>query len=391
MNFKSRSKSVAIVLACAAVGSLLLVHPLRSVAADGTALTNPATQPTETPAAPTRSVSEISNQYMATTKQLAKVLTPSVISDKDKRAEAAPKAIPLAYRELSLIEELSATKKVPQTTIDQFRQTAMATLYLLDDKSTVAKVKEMSDSTDSVRQLNGQSVVLLSQWQAAANDKDASGKVLDDVEKLDKANPDSSRLTMLTLSFLQTAHSQEEAGRLMALVTDVMTDPYAKKIQAQIAGQKKAQEATVAKQKALLDKPFTIAAKTVDGKDFTTEDMKGKVILVDFWATWCGPCRASLPHVKDTYAKYHDKGLEIVGIDNDYDTKSVTTFTAKEEMPWPQLYDADAAANHQWNSLSPKYGVNGIPCMFLIDKKGVLRSVTARADMDDLIPKLLAE
>jgi thiol-disulfide isomerase/thioredoxin len=398
MKIKGRTKSVAIVLACAAVGSMLLAHPLRSIAADGAssnsgtgggALTAPATQPTQV--APARDIKTIYADYMNTSKKLSKVLPPSVISDSDQRTKAAAEATPLEYKLLGLVDELAATKKLPPTTIDQMRQNSEATLYLLNDAPTVTKVNDMKASSDSVRQLNGESVVLYSQWLAAANDKAASGKVINDLEKLDKANPDSSRLTMLTLGFVQTAHSQEEATRLIGLITDVMTDPYATKIKTQIATQKKAQEETEAKQKGFLDKPFVIASKTVDGKDFTTEDMKGKVILVDFWATWCGPCRASLPHVKETYAKYHDKGLEIVGIDNDYDTKSVTTFTAKEQMPWTQLYDADAAANHQWNSLSAKYGVNGIPCMFLIDKKGVLRSVTARADMDDLIPKLLAE
>jgi len=60
-------------------------------------------------------------------------------------------------------------------------------------------------------------------------------------------------------------------------------------------------------------------------------------------------------------------------------------------MPWPQLFDADAAKNQQWNPITAGFGIDGIPTMFLIDKKGVCRTVTARENMEDLIPKLLAE
>jgi hypothetical protein len=74
------------------------------------------------------------------------------------------------------------------------------------------------------------------------------------------------------------------------------------------------------------------------------------------------------------------------------DAAALKDFVAKDDkMPWPQLFDATAAGQQQWNPITTGFGINGIPTMFLIDKKGVLRTVDARDNMDDMIPKLLAE
>lgn len=149
-----------------------------------------------------------------------------------------------------------------------------------------------------------------------------------------------------------------------------------------------------AKAKQLENKPLVISGKQPDGKDFTTADWKGKVVLVDFWATWCGPCVGEIPWIKHLYSNYHDKGLEIVGVSSDFEAKSLTDFITKNDMPWPQLFDPAAAAQHWWNPLATAEGIRALPTMFLIDKKGVLRAVRMIEDhqqWDELIPKLLAE
>jgi thiol-disulfide isomerase/thioredoxin len=382
------TKSVAAILACAAFGAL--VRPV--MAADmpkSIGATPMDVSPTSQPTAPaaSRSVQEIVQEFQAVSKELTTMLPPKVMSDSIARNDAAPKAIPIAYQRLALIEELGATKKIPPATIANLKQSNQSLLYLLNDTPTVTKVKGMIDSTDPTRQIEGKSIDISARWMATGEDKAAAGGIVDEVEKLDKANPDNSKLTMMTLNLAQTSSTPELKNRLLSLVTDVMTDPYAKRLAAQITAQKEAE----AKQAAMLNKPFNITGKTVEGKDFTTADWKGKVVLVDFWATWCGPCKAGLPHVKDIYNQYHDKGLELVGVSNDYDAKDLEDFTPKNNMPWPQLFDPNAAADHQWNPITLNNGIHGIPTMFLIDKKGILRSITARQDMDDLIPKLLAE
>jgi thiol-disulfide isomerase/thioredoxin len=136
-----------------------------------------------------------------------------------------------------------------------------------------------------------------------------------------------------------------------------------------------------------LGKPLPIKFEAVDGRQVDISRMNGKVVLVDFWATWCGPCVAELPNVKKAYLDLHSKGFEIVGISLDRDKQRLTKFLADNEMAWPQYFDG-----LQWqNKISSQYGINSIPSMWLVDKKGNLRDMNGRAGLEDKVQKLLAE
>ena len=113
--------------------------------------------------------------------------------------------------------------------------------------------------------------------------------------------------------------------------------------------------------------PFPdFSEKDVDGKPISVGAYKGKIVLVDFWATWCGPCVGELPNVLQTYEKYHAKGFEVVGISLDSDKGKLTSFVKAKKMPWQQFFDGGG-----WkNKLAQQYNVHSIPATYLVDKDG---------------------
>jgi thiol-disulfide isomerase/thioredoxin len=114
------------------------------------------------------------------------------------------------------------------------------------------------------------------------------------------------------------------------------------------------------------DKVIPFEAKTTAGNAVKfPDDYKGKVVLLDFWATWCGPCRAELPHVVDAYKKLHDQGFEVLGVSLDKNgaEQALGKFTEDHHMPWPQIFDGKLGDEE----LAAKFNIHTIPCPILID------------------------
>ncbi|HVX85243.1 MAG TPA: TlpA disulfide reductase family protein [Phycisphaerae bacterium] len=147
-----------------------------------------------------------------------------------------------------------------------------------------------------------------------------------------------------------------------------------------------------ARRAALVGKPLVIEGRTSTGGEFSSSAYKGKVILVDFWATWCPPCQITLPEVQKAYAKYHDRGLEVIGVSCDPDEAKLNSFIKDHEMPWPQLREeSQKDEKTRWNPVATKLGVWTIPTFFLIDRNGIVSSSDLGGQFEKKVEALLAE
>jgi len=112
---------------------------------------------------------------------------------------------------------------------------------------------------------------------------------------------------------------------------------------------------------------------------------RGKVVLVDFWATWCGPCRREMPQVKALYERLHDQGFDVVGVSLDADQEALAAYLEENAIVW------DTLAGDGTQELAEKYGVRGIPTMMLVDRDGKIVGVAHNvAALAPMVEKLLA-
>lgn len=131
-------------------------------------------------------------------------------------------------------------------------------------------------------------------------------------------------------------------------------------------------------------------AKALDGKTLRLSGLRGKVVLLDFWATWCGPCEETIPHLLELYRLHGARGLEIVGISVDDTDSDVPPFVAQHGMRYPVVVDSD-------KDLLELYGVRSIPTSVLVDREGRIRGRwlgsgdEVERELEAAVLKLLAE
>lgn len=149
--------------------------------------------------------------------------------------------------------------------------------------------------------------------------------------------------------------------------------------------------AAVRRRAEQIGKPFDLEfTDVVKGSTVSIKNLKGKVVVLDFWATWCGPCVAEMPTMKETYKKFHGRGVEFIGVSLDQPKAEggldkLLKYVKDHDVPWPQYYQGNG-----WESeFSKKWGITSIPAMFVVDAEGKLYSVEARGKLETLLPELL--
>jgi len=138
----------------------------------------------------------------------------------------------------------------------------------------------------------------------------------------------------------------------------------------------------------LVGNPLAISGKTLDGTAFNIDSCKGKVVLVDFWATWCGPCLEELPNIKALYDKHHAAGFEVVGVNLDDNLGRVAAFVKSQELTWPQLV-SNAGQEHP---IANYYGVYQVPTTFIVGRDGKVTAIDLFGEeLEEEIERLLGE
>lgn len=135
--------------------------------------------------------------------------------------------------------------------------------------------------------------------------------------------------------------------------------------------------ADVSEKKKPGDMAVDFVGRDIDGEPVRLKDYEGKVILLDFWASWCEPCIIEFPNLVKLRERHHDAGFEIIGINMDAKVHKAEKFLDKhEEIDWPNVLDVLA----EDDPVSDKYGVVPLPASFLVDRKGVIRYVDIFGD-----------
>ena len=294
-------------------------------------------------------------------KRMEKVLQLGEQAEKDY-----PKADNLHEVQSAMLQAAGIVAKINQTEADKARHQAIAKKILKSDAPPKSKV--LADLIVT------QAKVLPAEGKPAP---DAAKQIRQFAKRY--AKTDAAGTAYIYSALLAEMAQQPDLAEQMYSVLEkkYRTDP-------KVAGFLK----RMGRSPKFRNKPFKAKLTRLDGKKLSLpKDLLGKVVVIDFWATWCGPCVAELPHMKKLYAKYKDKGVEFVGISLDKDRKRLEDFVKKQGMAWIQTFSGKG-----WQDPTAQAcEIRSIPSIWVVGKDGNIISSNARRNLEQVIEKALKQ
>lgn len=241
------------------------------------------------------------------------------------------------------------------------------------------ELQSIADDKDAPENIQADAGLVLLQIASANFDKDrteaAARGLSGAIAKFLETHPDDARAPALKLTEAQALETFDPA-RARALYEET-----AKNEDKEISDAAKSGLELM----AMRSKPLELSFTAVDGRKVDLADLHGKVVLVDFWATWCPPCVEEVPALVETYEKFKDKGFEIVGISLDQDKSALEKFTEENKMTWPQFFDGKG-----WdNELAKRFNIQSVPTMWLLDREGKLADASPRSRLEQAVQAAL--
>ena len=290
-----------------------------------------------------------------------------VLQSKSLTAKFGSKLAPILGTVVTAFDQGMAKRPELKPYFTGARDHYLSIMAVLGDQSALARLSAQSKSAHPFRNLLARMYLQQYTWLTHQHNAAAQQKVIDTLRAIAAKHPMNEDMVQLLMSIRHLgAADQHLADEAQEIILKVLKSPSAQQYQQRVAMK-------TAQNKHLNHHAVFEGVLLGSGKHFSTKSLIGHVVLVDTWATWCPPCRASIPHVESLYSQLHKKGFDVIGVSLDANPQALKTFLAQhKKMIWPQIYDVNNPGNLP---IARAYGITAIPTQFILDRKGILRYV----------------